>query len=329
LLAGSDIRQGRPRPGRVFTLAVVLGVAGLGTAGAAIVSALASVHRAAATAPGFDVFGVRLSYPRLNGPEWALLTVAIVGATALSVALLAFVKQRAAYRQFISGLRIVGELDGSRPAKVIADPRPQAFCAGYLRPTVYVSQRTVELLTPSELEAVLAHEHHHRSVRDPLRFAFGRILSRALFFTPALRALWERYGDEAELHADRAAVRESAGGAAALASALLLFEESSAPGVAGISPERADSLLGQAAGWRAPRRMITRSFGALSSLVIVVWQTTGIASAQASLNLPFLSSRPCIVVMAVLALGAWLAIALYRAGAVPSLRQVPRVIAGG
>ena len=327
MLAGSDIRQPGPARGHVFTLAVALGVAGVAAAAGAIVAAVASVHRVAATAPGIDVLGVRLSYPALNGPEWALLTAAILGAAALSTALIAAVNQRAAYRQLISRLQVVGELQGDWPAKVVADPLPQAFCAGYLRPTVYVSQRTVELLTPPELDAVLAHEHHHRRMRDPLRFAFGRILGHALFFTPALRALSERYADEAELRADHAAVRDSAGGAPALASALLLFEESSAPGVAGISPERADSLLGRAAGWRAPRRMITRSFGALSTMAIVVWQTTGIASAQASLNLPFISSRPCIVVMAVLALGAWLALALRRAMARPGLPQARRVIA--
>ncbi len=329
LLAGSDIRKARPSSGHVFTLAVALGTAGVGAAAAAIVAAVGSVHRVAATAAGIDVLGVRLSYPKLNGAEWVLLTAAILGATALSGTLLAFVKQRAAYRQFISRLEIVGEVHGRRSAKVVADPRPQAFCAGYFRPTVYVSQRTVELLSPPELDAVLAHEHHHRRVRDPLRFACARILGQALFFAPALRALSERYADEAELRADRAAVRTSAGGTAALASALLVFEGSSAPGVAGISPERADSLLGQATSWRMPRRMITRSFGMLSSLVIVVWQTSGVASAQATLNLPLLSSRPCIVVMMVLGLGAWLAVALCRAGALPSGRQLRRVIARG
>ena len=60
---------------------------------------------------------------------------------------------------------------------------------------VYVSQRTVELLTEAELEAVLAHEHHHRRVRDPLRVAGGRILSEALFFVPVLRKLCERYAE--------------------------------------------------------------------------------------------------------------------------------------
>ncbi|HUE26195.1 MAG TPA: M56 family metallopeptidase [Solirubrobacteraceae bacterium] len=313
----------------MFTLAVVLGVAGVGAAAAAIVAAVGSVHRVAASSAGVDVVGVRLSYPRLNGAEWALLTAAFLGATALSIALVAFVKQRTAYRRFISRLQIVGELDGHRSARVIADPAPQAFCAGYLRPKVYVSRRTVELLTPPELDAVLAHEHHHRRVRDPLRFAFGRVFGQALFFIPALRALSERYADEAELHADHAAVRETRGGVAALASALLVFEQSSAPGVAGISPERADSLLGQAASWRVPGRMLTRSVGMLSSIVLVVWQTSGIASAQASLNLPIVSSRPCIMVLAVLALGVWLAMALCRAGALEGLRRVPGVIVRG
>ena len=313
----------------MFTLAVVLGIAGVGAATAAIVAAVGSVHRVAATMGQIDVLGLRLSYPELNGAEWALLGTAIIGVAALGIALIGFVKQRAAYRRFVSRLEVVGALEGNRSVKVVADPRPQAFCAGYLRPTVYVSQRTVELLTAPELDAVLAHEHHHRRVKDPLRFAFGRILSQALFFAPALRSLWERYADEAELHADRAAVRASAGGAGALASALLQFDESSAPGVAGISPERVDSLLGHTGDWRLPWRRISGSLGAVSSLGVVLWETTGTASAQATFNLPFLSSRPCIVVMAVLAFGASLAMALCRPGALTSVRQLPRIIARG
>jgi hypothetical protein len=329
LHAGSDIRRTRPVSGHVFTLGVALGTAGIGAAVATIVAAVDSVHHVRGAPRVLDVLGLRVSYPELNGAEWALVAAALLGAAALSIAVLAFAKQRAAYRRFMSRLEIVGELGGTRSAKVVADPRPQAFCAGYLRPKVYVSRRTVELLSESELDAVLAHEHHHRRLRDPFRLAFGRILGQALFFAPALRSLSARYADEAELRADRAAVEACAGGAAALASALLMFEESSAPGVAGISPERVDSLLGQAGSWRVPRPTIARSCGALSSLVAVVWQTSGVASAQASLNLPFLSSRPCIVVIAVLALGGWLVLALVRTGALTRVRLLQLVIARG
>ena len=68
---------------------------------------------------------------------------------------------------------------------------------------MYISQGALELLSDDELEAVLAHENHHLHVRDPLRLACGRILSQALFFVPALRTLFSRYADLAELNAIR------------------------------------------------------------------------------------------------------------------------------
>src|SRR4029077_18482740 len=93
-------------------------------------------------------------------------------------------------------------------------------------------------------------------VRDPLRFACGRILGRALFFVPALRSLWDRYADLAELNADRAAVRASAGDQSPLASALLVFDASAPPGVSGISSERVAPLLGLPIRWQ-PRWWLT------------------------------------------------------------------------
>ena len=182
---------------------------------------------------------------------------------------------------------------------MIADPWPQAFCAGYLRPTVYVSQRTVELLTPAELDAVLAHEHHHRQVRDPLRIAVAKVLSDALFFVPALRSLRAQYAEIAEVDADRSAVRASGGDAAALASALLVFDASGPPHAAGISPQRVDSLLGEAVrSWVRPW-ILAGSLSAMSGISLLTWQASAGAAAHATLNLPILSSQPCAVLMLV------------------------------
>src|ERR1700758_3366811 len=151
----------------------------------------------------FDVAGIVLSYPKLNGAEWLLIALAAVGATAITVAGRGAWRQRSAYRGFLDRLEVLGRLDGYPTVKVIAGTRPEAFCAGYLRPSVYISQGALELLSTPEREAVLAHEHHHRRVRDPLRFALGRILSQALFFVPVLRLLRDHYAELAEVNADR------------------------------------------------------------------------------------------------------------------------------
>jgi predicted transcriptional regulator len=214
----------------------------------------------------------------------------------LACVLRALLRQRRAYRRFVADLEIVGPLDERPGVHVIADPRPQAFCAGYLRPAVYVSQAAVRLLPPEQLEAVLAHEHHHRRMRDPLRFASGRILSQGLFFVPALRALFGRDADLAELRADGAAVRAAAGGRAALASALLAFDASGG----GVSPERVDSLLGLLPAWRHPRGRVGASVGALVILIALTLAASRTASAQATFNLPLLSSQPCLAVLVLL-----------------------------
>jgi hypothetical protein len=161
---------------------------------------------------------------------------------------------------------------------------------------VYISQGALNLLGEAEVEAVLAHEHHHRRVRDPLRLAGGRIISQALFFLPALRPLFGRYSDVAELNADGAAVRSHPGGRAALASALLAFDARGA----GISPERVDSLMGEAAAWRRPWWLVMASLASLATLIVATWVASQAASARATFDVPFLSSQPCLAMLMLL-----------------------------
>jgi Zn-dependent protease with chaperone function len=44
-----------------------------------------------------------------------------------------------------------------------------AFCAGLLRPRVYLTEGVVRVLDPGALDAVLVHESAHARRRDPLR----------------------------------------------------------------------------------------------------------------------------------------------------------------
>jgi hypothetical protein len=283
----------------VFGLALALGSGGLGLTAAAVIATLASVHHGSAGSGQIVFAGVQFTYPTVNGAGALLLALGMLGAAVITTSVRAVWRQVLAYRRFRAVLQSVESLERDPRVSVIPDPRPQAFCAGYLRPEVYVSRRTVELLTDAELDAVLAHEHHHRRFRDPLRIACARVLSEAIFFLPVLRPLCERYADVAELSADRAAVRASAGREGPLASALLAFDEYAAPGVSGISPERVDSLLGQPMRWRLPAGLMAGSLGALSAVSLVIWLTSQSAAAQATFNLPILSSRPCVGMMSI------------------------------
>jgi Zn-dependent protease with chaperone function len=288
-------------------LAVLLRVSGGLAVAAAVGTAFESFDHVSTTAGHITIFGLTFSYPSLNLAEWLLLALAAVGATAALLAVRTCWRQRVAYRGFLNELTVVGRVEGHPTVKVIADPRPQAFCAGYVRPAVYVSDRALAVLSPNELEAVLAHEYHHKVMRDPLRIACSRIFARSLFFVPVLGSLAERYSELAELKADRAAI-SAVGGEAALASALLAFDASAPSGVSGISSERVDSLLGQAASWRPPRWRMIVSLSGILSFGLLVWRAAEVAAGQATFNPPFISSQPCLVVSLLLLLSVCAAV---------------------
>lgn len=174
---------------------------------------------------------------------------------------------------------------------------PQAFCAGYWRPRVYVSKGALDMLGPAERHAVLTHERYHRARHDPLRLAVVRVLARCLFFLPVLRSLAGRYEALTEVAADRAAVRASGGSPAPLAGAMLAFEESARRGV---DPGRVDHLAGNAPRWRLPFLLLAGALGTIAALIAIVLRAASTASAQTTLNLPLVSSQPSVLVMALL-----------------------------
>jgi Zn-dependent protease with chaperone function len=294
-------RTDRERPCRdhrfVFGLQLALGACGLAAAIAAVGAAADSVHRVSRGAPEIVIASQRFTYPEVNVAAALLLALAAVGAAVIAIALRASWRQLRDYRRFVRGIAVLGPLPGRPGITVIDDPAPHAFCAGYLRPTIYVSTGALTVLSDDELAAVLVHEDHHRTLRDPLRLAFSRILSQALFFLPVLPSLRDRYGDLAEERADDAAVR-AAGDAAPLASALLAFDAAAPRGASGISPGRVDSLLGRPAGWRLPSSLVALSLATLSVLTVLVWRASAAASAHATFNLPVLSSQPCMLILA-------------------------------
>ena len=303
-------------PGRVhrfvFGLQLTLGAGGLAAAVATVGAAIGSVHREGGGAPDIVIAGQRFTYPTVNLAAVLLLILAALGAAVVARALRASWRQLRDYRRFVRGIAIIGPLPGHPGIDVIDDQAPHAFCAGYLRPRIYVSAGALAVLSDDELAAVLVHEDHHRAVRDPLRLASSRILSQALFFLPALPSLRDRYGDLAEERADAAAVR-AAGETGPLASALLAFDAAAPPGASGISPGRVDSLLGQPPGWRVPSSLVAVSFAMLVLLTVLIWRASAAAAAHATFNLPVLSSQPCVLFLALVpTLGYAVAIARRR-----------------
>ena len=289
-----------------------LAVAALGTVvtGAVLIDVLRSVDVQAARANHLRVLGQGLTAPDLNLAAAAMLPLAALGVVAIARGLRATAAQVVAQRRFLGGLSVVGPLPAHPDVLVIRDGRLQAFCAGHLRPRVFVSTATAAALDAAELDAVLAHEAHHRLRRDPLRIAAARAFSEALFFLPALRRVTDRYCAMAELGADEAAVART-GDPAPLAAAMLQFGDSADAAVVGISPERVDHLLGARPAWQLPSVLLALAAASLAAIALLAWQLGRNALITTSLSPPLLSSQPCVLVLAgvpfaLVATGIWL-----------------------
>jgi hypothetical protein len=288
---------------------------------------LAAAGLAAALLTGAIVFVASGLDPSLPSPDsvaaacdrWlatggpAAVIALAAGALALAslvLGLRSLWRQVGASRRYLQALPVATEtidVDGTA-CRLIDASGPLAFCAGYVRPAVFLSRGAIDQLTGDELRAVVGHEAHHADRRDPLRLLLARALADGLFFLPVLRRSCERYAALGELAADEAAVGRI-DGRGPLASALLKF---SAPGehpatVVGIAPERVDHLLGDPAArlWRLPRSVTAPSAAVLVALA-ALFGAAAHGALEASLNLPILLSAACMLVM----IGGPIAVAL-------------------
>lgn len=129
-------------------------------------------------------------------------------------------------------LRICNRVD------VVDHPAPFAFCYGFIRPRICISDGLIRLLSAVELDAVLLHEDHHRRRRDPLLLLLTGALAHALAFLPTVRDLQMRYDAVKEFEADDTAIQQL-GGSEPMARAL--YKVLSSP-VAG--PDLAAAAIG-------------------------------------------------------------------------------------
>jgi hypothetical protein len=282
---------------RLFRLGLALAAVSVGALATATALALTSVDF---RIPDPDAVAAACRAALSPFVSWPALAVAMLGAISLATLFLgarSLVRQGLDGGRYVSRLRMVEPLaiDGMRVI-LIEDDRPQAFCAGLLRPRVYVSTGALIALDDDELRAVLAHERHHQRRRDPLRLLLVRAIGDALFFMPVLRRLRQRYAILAELAADDAAVA-AAGSRSALASALLTFgERPNSQVIVGIAPERVDHLLGERARWELPMSLFAGAIVTLGGLVAI-----GAAAASQSgatgMSLPFVLAQLCTVAM--------------------------------
>jgi Zn-dependent protease with chaperone function len=286
---------------RVTRAQVLLGALGLVSLGFVFVRLFESWRVSPHTVSHHIVIlGQTLSYPVANGAALIILVLAVLGAVVMAMTVLGAAAEITAARRFDRRLAALRRPhDGG--ALVIDDERPYAFCAGLLRPCVYVTSGALAVLDETALGAVLMHERHHADRRDPLRLATSRVLARAMFFLPALPELGRRQQVLAEMTADDRAINEAPGNRSALARAMLSFTDASeADGSVGIDPARVDYLLGEPPSWRFPAGMCLASFAVLALLVAAAVLAGREAAGSATLAPPFLSAQPCVVALAVI-----------------------------
>ena len=294
-----------------------LALGGLGIASAIfLVSSLFGSWRVAPRTGSHQltVLGQVVSYPVANAEAIAILLLAALGSVVTAVALGGAARELRASRRFHRGLACE-DPQPLRGALVIADAQPRAFCAGLLRPRVYVSTGALAILDDAALSAVVAHEHHHAQRYDPLRLAAGRVLSRALFFLPGFGDLVERQQALAELSADESAVDGAPANRSALARAMLSFTDVPASaGPSGIDPARVDYLLGEAPQLGVSGPAVRRG-GVCHSAARRGRRARRTSGQRRGHTLGSVSSRqPCIVVLAAIPTAVGILAAAYRRG---------------
>jgi Zn-dependent protease with chaperone function len=251
------------------------------------------------SAPRTVIVGrVEFAYPAANLAALLLLAIAGLGAVIMLRAVRCAVAEVRAYRRCLASLRIVGPLHGHRGVYVFREPSPAAFCAGLLRPRIYVSTGALRRLKRPQLGAVIAHETRHRRARDPLRLLVARIAAGAALVLPLGALVAQRLVIVTELSADRAAVAASDGDRRALAGALLHMSGGA------VDSARVDALAGRHPDLRLPSPLVIADLAAVSVLGAGLWVSLRAARFQASLALPGLSSKPCILALAAIPLTA-------------------------
>jgi Zn-dependent protease with chaperone function len=131
---------------------------------------------------------------------------------------------------------------------------PAAFCAGILRPRIFVSEGLLSRVGEDELDAVLLHEQEHVRTFEPVLRAALDSASEVFFYVPLVRWWSRRRVEDSELRADRVAL-ERLGPQPVAAALWVLGGSTAAKGVAafgGVAELRVAQLLGDRLPTRAP-----------------------------------------------------------------------------
>jgi Zn-dependent protease with chaperone function len=107
---------------------------------------------------------------------------------------------------------------------------PLVAIIGFLRPRLFIATRVLEILSPEEIAAAVAHENGHLAARDNLKRGLLGACRDALLIVPSGRLLDKAWSEASEEAADENAARQGNGVALDLASALVKIARIIPPG---------------------------------------------------------------------------------------------------
>ncbi|MET8824821.1 M56 family metallopeptidase [Streptomyces sp. NPDC004610] len=133
------------------------------------------------------------------------LTVALplmVVAAALAAVAVELFRGRRARARHRRVLDLVGRRDPRLAATVVEHERPAVYCLPGRRPRIVVSAGALRLLSPGQLDAVLAHERAHIAGRHHLALAVTEAFARLCGWLPLARHAREQTAVLLEMAAD-------------------------------------------------------------------------------------------------------------------------------
>jgi Zn-dependent protease with chaperone function len=160
---------------------------------------------------GACVLRLRAAYVTPGGAAVAGAGLTLSGVTTLRIgwATVQAVRERRGERRRQRLLaRLAGHPVSGRPATVVDHPHPAAYCLAGRPPIVVVTSAAVDLLSPEQLDAVLAHEQAHLSARHHRRLSAAGIASLAMPELALFRGLPGEIRRLLEMHADELAARQ-------------------------------------------------------------------------------------------------------------------------
>lgn len=90
-------------------------------------------------------------------------------------------------------------------AFLVRGSKPFAFCHGIRHPKIYISTALFNMISISELKAILKHEQYHLEHKDSLIMLLAEIAKSLFPFFPLLSDLIQNYRIEREIKADQQA----------------------------------------------------------------------------------------------------------------------------